>query len=132
MHQLVCSADQLQVVVVEELRGDLGAKQPAGPTGGDRPVLHLLRVGPDQVTEGALVRDLLVPLNQPDLVEGPDVRREPAVDTEDLAVYESRDGEEVEDFATIFPDVAIAVLGLTLVVETVNLKQGPSREKVRA
>ena len=116
-------ADELQVVVGEELCGHLGSEQPASSTRGDGPALHLLRVGPDQVTEGPLVRDLLISLNQPDLVQGPDLGRQAAVDTEDLAVDEGRDGEKIKYFATIFPDIAVPVLVLTLVIEPVNLRR---------
>ena len=121
MDQLVSPADELQVVVGEELCGHLGSEQPASSTGRDGPALHLLRVGPDQVTESPLVRDLLISLNQPDLVQGPDLGRQAAVDTEDLAVDEGRDCEKIKDFATIFPDIAVPVLVLTLVIEPVNL-----------
>ena len=114
-------ADELEVVVGEELRGDLGSKQPAGTAGRHRPALHLLGVGPHQVTEGALVRDLLVPLDESDLVQSPDVGREAAVDAEDMAVDERGDGEHVEHLAAVAPHVAVPVLVLTLVVEPVNL-----------
>ena len=120
--QLMGSADELEVVVGEELRGDLGSKQPAGTAGRHRPALHLLGVGPHQVTEGALVRDLLVPLDQPDLIQGPDLGREAAVDTEDLAVDEGGDCEKIKYFAAIFPNIAVSVLVLTLVIEPVNLE----------
>ena len=43
MDELVCAADELEVVVTDELGGDAGTKQPAGPARGDRPVLHLTR-----------------------------------------------------------------------------------------
>ena len=65
--------------------------------------------------------DLLVPLNEPDLVQGPDVGREAAVDAEDLAVDEGGDGEHVEHLAAVAPHVTVAVLVLALVIETVDL-----------
>lgn len=70
------------------LVGDLGAEQPAGAARADGPGVHVLRVGPDQVAERSFVGDLLVPLDGPDLVQSLDVRREPAVDAEDLFVYQ--------------------------------------------
>ena len=122
MDELMSSADKLEIVVAEELCGHLGSKQPAGPAGRHRPALYLLRVGPNQVTECSLVGDLLVPLNQPDLVEGPDLWGEAAVDTEDLTVDEGGHSEKIKDFATIFPDIAVPVLVLTLVIEPVYLQ----------
>ena len=121
MNQLVGATDELEIVVGEELVGHLGSEQPASSAGGDRPAVHLLWVGPDQVTESSLVRDLLVPFNQPYLIQRPDLWRQPAVDAEDLAVNEGGHREKIKDFATIFPDIAVPVLVLTLVVEPVNL-----------
>ena len=100
MDQLVSPADELQVVVGEELCGHLGSEQPASTTGRNGPALHLLWVRPDQVTESSLVRNLLVSLNQPDLVQAPDLGRQAPVDTEDLAVDEGCDCEKIKDFAT--------------------------------
>ena len=65
--------------------------------------------------------DLLVPLDEPDLVQGPDVGREAAVDAEDLAVDERGYGEHVKHLAAVAPDVAVAVLVLALVIKTINL-----------
>ena len=117
------SADKLEIVVGEELCGHLGSKKPAGPAGRHSPAVHLLRVRPDQVTECSLVRDLLVPLDQPDLIQGPDLRGEATVDTEDLTVDEGGHSEKVKHFATIFPDIAVPVLVLTLVIEPVYLQE---------
>ena len=46
---------------------DLAAKEPSGAAGADVPRLDLLGVGPHQVAEGPLVRDLLDALDDPDL-----------------------------------------------------------------
>ena len=47
----MCSTDQLEVVPVHEVGGDLSAKQPARATGADRPSVHVLGVGPDEIAE---------------------------------------------------------------------------------
>ena len=67
------------------------------------------------------MRDLLVPLDQADLVEGADVGGEAAVHAEDLAVDQRGHGQHVEHLAAVAPHVAVPVLVLTLVVEPVNL-----------
>lgn len=41
VHQLMSSTDELQVVVSDELRRDLGTKQPTRSSGRHRPGLHL-------------------------------------------------------------------------------------------
>ena len=66
--------------------------------------------------------DLLVPLDESDLVQSPDVGREAAVDAEDLAVDERGDGEHVEHLAAVAPHVAVAILVLTLVIKAINLQ----------
>ena len=68
------------------------------------------------------MRNLLVSLDQPDLIQRPDLWGQTTVDTEDLAVDEGRNREKIKDFATIFPDIAVPVLVLTLVVEPVDLQ----------
>ena len=67
------------------------------------------------------MRDLLVPLDQADLVEGADVGGEAAVHAEDLAVDQRGHGQHVEHLAAVAPNVAVPVLVLTLVIEPVNL-----------
>ena len=67
------------------------------------------------------MRDLLVPLDQADLVEGADVGGEAAVHAEDLAVDQRGHGQHVEHLAAVAPHVAVPVLVLTLIVEPVNL-----------
>lgn len=69
------------------LIGDLGPEEPACPTGADGPRVHVLRVRPHQVAEGAFVRDFLVTFNGPDLVEGLDVWGEASVHTQNLLIY---------------------------------------------
>lgn len=78
----LCGSEQQRYLV-----GDLGPEEPARPAGADGPRVHVLRVRPHQVAEGAFVRDLLVPLNGPDLVQGLDVWGEASVHTQNLLVY---------------------------------------------
>ena len=66
--------------------------------------------------------DLLVPLDESDLVQSPDVGREAAVDAEDLAVDERGDGEHVKHLAAVAPHVAVAILVLTLVIKAIDLQ----------
>ena len=84
---------------------------------------YLLWIWPDQITECTLVWNLLVPLDEPDLVQGPDVRRQSSMDTENLTVNEGGHCEHVEHFTTISPHVAVTILILTFIVETINLQK---------
>ena len=65
--------------------------------------------------------NFLVSLDEAYVVEGSDVGRETAVDAEHLSVDERGHREEIEDAATVAPGVGVAVLGLALVIETVDL-----------
>jgi hypothetical protein len=67
LHQLVCSADQVEAIYVVELRCDLAPKQPACPSRRNSPGLNVLRVAPHEVAEGPFVRDLAHSLYGPNL-----------------------------------------------------------------
>ena len=59
-----------------------GAKEPASAAGADRPIFYVLRVRPHQVAKGALVRNLLLAINETHLVERNDVRGEATMHTQ--------------------------------------------------
>lgn len=119
------------------------------------PALHLLRVGPHEVAEGTLMRDLAVSVNAADLVQRLQVGAEAPVHAQHLVVNQlsthtrntsvtelagyrpyvngsakgvgthGGDGEQVEDAAAVHPGVGVAVLGEALVVEAVHLRDLP-------
>ena len=68
------------------------------------------------------MRDLLLPLDHGDLVEGADLRGEPPVDAEDAALDAGSEGEVVEDVGTVLSDVGVAVLALALLKKAVDLR----------
>ena len=68
------------------LLSDLGTEEPAGAARTDRPRVDLLGVTPHKVTEGALVRNLLVALDRSHLVERLDVRTQTAVHAQNALV----------------------------------------------
>lgn len=67
------------------------------------------------------MRDLLRAGDDADLVESADLGTETAVHAEHFAVDDGGQDEEVEDLAAGLPDGRVAVLLLTLLVETVDL-----------
>ena len=111
----------LQAVDVVKLGGNLVAEQPAGAARAHGPGVDVLGIAPYQVAEGALVRYLLGSRNDADLVNGPDFRTQPAMHTQDGAVDNGGEDEEVEDLATGLPDGRVTVLLLALFVEPVDL-----------
>ena len=125
-HQLVSPADHLDVVGGVELADHVAAEEVAGPSGRDSPPLSVLWVRPQEVAHRTVVRNLLLPVDGPDLVEGLDAGTEAAVNTEDLAVNDGREGEIVEYLGAVSPDCDAAVLPQTLVIEPVHLGDLPA------
>lgn len=71
--ELMSPSDELQVIDMVELSGDLGAEQPAGTSRADSPSVDVLGIGPHQIAEGALVRHFHSTLDQANLVKGLDL-----------------------------------------------------------
>ena len=71
--KLMSPSDELQVIDMVELSGDLGAEQPAGASRADSPSVDVLGIGPHQIAEGALVRHFHSALDQANLVKGLDL-----------------------------------------------------------
>lgn len=93
----------LEPVDMVELGRDLVAKEPARPTGTHSPGIDVLRVAPHEVAEGPLVRDLLGPRHDADLVDRADLGAQPAVHAEHRAVDDGGQHQEVEDLAARLP-----------------------------
>ena len=72
--QLMGASNKLKAVDVVKFRSDLVAKQPPSTTRGYSPSPNVFRITPDQITEGAFVRDLLSSSNDAYLVKGTDFR----------------------------------------------------------
>jgi len=114
------AGDELEVVDVVELSRHLGAKKPASSTRRDSPSVDVFGIGPHEVTEGTLVRNLHAAVDKADLIKGLDFRGEATVDAEDLALDDGTDTEVVEDLTAVLPGVDITVLAHGLFVETVD------------
>jgi len=120
--KLMSSRNQRQaVVVVERLRYILPERVP-GAARGDTPAASVIRVRPQQVTHGSLVRHFLDPVEGPDIVQRVDRRGQAAVQAEYLVIDEGSEREVVEEVGKVLPDVGIAVLAEALVVEAVDLR----------
>lgn len=80
------------------LIGDLCSKQPASSSRADGPRVHIFRIRPHQVAKRSFVRDLLVPLNGSDLVQGLNVWGETSVDTQDLFIQQLKTNKQTKHF----------------------------------
>jgi hypothetical protein len=119
--ELVSTGDGLQSVDVIELGSDLITEEPASSTRAHSPRIDILRVTPDQVTEGTFMRDLLSPRNDSDLVDGPDLGAQPSMDAEHRTVDNGCKHQEIKYLTASFPDRGISVFLLTLFIESVDL-----------
>lgn len=106
--------------MVECLR-DILTKGVSSSSGGDAPAAPVIWVRPEQVTHGALVRHLLQPVQGPDVVQSVNAGGEAAVQTEDLAVHQRREGQVVKQVSEVFPHVGVSVFPQALVIETIDL-----------
>ena len=146
-HQLMRSAPHIAVVVrvklpvtvtrSTHLAHHVASEEVATSSGAHSPARGvLLRIGPQQVTEPALQRNLLNTVNRTDLVmistsqeyfiQSRDGRRETAVHTEDATVHKGADGKKIEHVDTLLPDVGSAVLPHALVIKTIHLGDLPA------
>ena len=86
----MCASHQRQTIVVVERLGDVLPERVTRAARRNAPPAAVVRVRPQQVAHGALVRDLLHAVDAADVVERVDRGRQAAVQTEDLAESEER------------------------------------------
>ena len=65
--------------------------------------------------------DFLDAIKGSDVIEGINTRGETTVEAEDLIIDKGSEGKIVEKVGKIFPDIRIAVLAKTFIVEAVDL-----------
>ncbi len=115
------TSNKFQAVDMIELGRNLVAKEPTSTTGRNSPSIDILRITPDQVTEGTLMRNFLSAGDNTDLIDGTDLRTQTTMNTENFTINNGSKNKEIEDLAARFPNRSIAILLLTLLVETINL-----------
>jgi len=67
------------------------------------------------------MRNLLYAIKSSNIIECVNARRETSVEAEDLVVNEGGEGKIVEKVCKVLPNIGIAILSKTFVVEAVNL-----------
>ncbi|KAG7807102.1 hypothetical protein KL921_004526 [Ogataea angusta] len=125
--QLVGARDEAEVVLEQKPLGLGVAEQVPGAARRHRPGRDvLLGVRPQQVAHEPVVRDLLLAVDQPDLVDRLDRRAQAAVHAQHAAVRARpaqnvrSEREVVKHVAAVAPHVGRAVLAHALVVEPVH------------
>ena len=120
--ELVRAEDVVHLVDIEELGHHLGAERVPRAAGREGELVALrVRVAPDEIGHGPLVRDLAEAVDDFDLVDAMDAGAQAAVDAEDLVVDDDGEGEEVEHVGEVVPDVGVAVFAVAFGVEAVGL-----------
>lgn len=72
------------------------SKGVAGTTRRDAPAAPIVGVGPEQVTHRALVGHLLKTIQGPDVIQGVNAWTETSMQTENLPIHQSSQGEIIE------------------------------------
>jgi hypothetical protein len=117
----VSTSNEFQAIDMVELGCNLITEEPASATGRDSPSINVLRIAPDEIAEGTLVRNLLSTGDDANLIDSTDFWTKATVNTENLTINDSSQNQEVKDLAARLPDRRVAVLLLTLFVEAVDL-----------
>jgi hypothetical protein len=117
----MCSCNQSQAVVVIECLRNILSKCVARTTGRNAPTTSVIGITPEQIAHGPLVGNFLEPVERANVVERVDRRTETTMQTEDLIFDQGSKGQVIEQVGKIFPDVRVAVLSQTLVVEAIHL-----------
>jgi len=120
-HQLVSSGHQGQTIAVVECLGDVLTKCVSSSSGRDSPATSVIRVRPEQVAHGTLVRNLLESVQGADVVQSVDAGRQSSMETEDLTVHQGSQRKIVKQIGEIFPNIGIAILPQTLVIKSIDL-----------
>lgn len=74
INQLMRACNELEAVDMVKFGGHLITEKPSRTSGTYGPCLHFFRVAPDQVAEGAFVRDFLRACDDADLVKSSNLR----------------------------------------------------------
>mmetsp|Transcript_68167 Transcript_68167/g.154268 ORF Transcript_68167/g.154268 Transcript_68167/m.154268 type:complete len:229 (+) Transcript_68167:75-761(+) len=124
--ELMRPRDERKAVVLVELLRDVLAKSVSSTPRAHAPAQAVIRVAPQEVTHGPLVRDFLDAIDLPHIVQVLDVGRKAAMLREYSVLHEGRQGKVVEEVREGLPSALAVVLSGTLVVEAVDLRDLPA------
>lgn len=118
----MCAENVCHGVDLEEFLDDLCAKGVTSSSWTQRKLVAVgVRITPDQVGHRTFVWDFSEAVDDLDLIDTMDARRQTAVDAEDLVVDDAGEGEVVEHVGEVMPDGGVAVLATTFGIEAVGL-----------
>lgn len=106
--------------MVERLR-DVLTECVTSTTGRYSPTTPVVGIRPEKVAHGPFVWHFLNAVKRPDVIERVNAGRETTVQTENLVVDQGGERQVIEEVREVLPDIGVAVLAKTLVVEAVHL-----------
>lgn len=119
--KLMSTCDSHQVIGVIELFGDVLAERVASTSWRDTPTTSVIRVRPEEITDGTLVRSLLNAIELADLIKCIDRGGETTVEAENLILNDSCERKVVKEFSESLPDISITIFTEAFIIETVYL-----------
>lgn len=119
--KLMSTCDSHQVIGVIELFGDVLAERVASTSWRDTPTTSVIRVRPEEITDGTLVRSLLNAIELADLIKCIDRGGETTVEAENLILYDGSERKVVKEFSESLPDISITIFTEAFIIETVYL-----------
>jgi hypothetical protein len=125
-HQLVCSADEDDVILSVESLDEVSAEGEFCAARAGLKTLHVLvGVAPEEVAVGAPGGRLAASVDRGNVIACVNLEGQSAMDAEDLAVDDSGERERVEEVGAQFPDTGAAIFPDALVVEAARLRRLP-------
>mmetsp|Transcript_110440 Transcript_110440/g.154993 ORF Transcript_110440/g.154993 Transcript_110440/m.154993 type:complete len:237 (-) Transcript_110440:379-1089(-) len=124
LHHLMCSNHQVEIMLAEESSDDVRTEGEGDATIIFGPAFQVcIGIRPQEVANQSGVRNVCRSGDPVDLPEVREFRRKPPVDTEDLFIDQSREGECVEYFAKKLPHLDV-VPPLAIVVKAIDASDG--------
>ena len=120
--KLMSTCDSHQVIGVIELFGDVLAERVASTSWRDTPTTSVIRVRPEEITDGTLVRSLLNAIELADLIKCIDRGGETTVEAENLILNDGSERKVVKEFSESLPDISITIFTEAFIIETVSNK----------
>ena len=120
--KLMSTCDSHQVIGVIELFGDVLAERVASTSWRDTPTTSVIRVRPEEITDGTLVRSLLNAIELADLIKCIDRGGETTVEAENLILDDGSERKVVKEFSESLPDISITIFTEAFIIETVSNK----------
>jgi hypothetical protein len=87
------------------------------------PNVPVIRIGPNQVAHGSLMRNLLHSIQITCMIKCIDRRRQPSMETEYAVCYYRRHGQVIKGIGKELPNIGISVFPQAFVIETITVQK---------